>query len=307
MRMRLGNLRISLDFAGPSSFSTFEISEANRTQLSDRWSPLPLAPDPSLQAQVTVRGATKPSMYETAQKILFDHGIAVIPDFIPRSIVNAVREEADQLSQMESNSNTSVSPNQRIAIEYDDTISYTALAKRKHATMVIRSGSDNGMRDVFNFEAFSHKAGRDLLTKLKTPALMPMLLQERRVASLTNLNLYINSGVTATRMFHVDSYDTHQTKAFVYMTDVNDVTDGPYTYVLGSHVDGPWRRLNQAITACGSGFHPTDAPLVDPTQILPILAPAGSLIISNQNGFHRGYPQKMGGYRVVAVLNTLAR
>ena len=48
-------------------------------------------------------------------------------------------------------------------------------------------------------------------------------------------------------VFNVD-FKTKQLNAFIYLTDCLLLNDGPYTYVKGSHLDGPLRRLNQSIS-----------------------------------------------------------
>ena len=97
-------------------------------------------------------------------------------------------------------------------------------------------------------------------------------------------------------VFNVD-FKTKQLNAFIYLTDCLLLNDGPYTYVKGSHLDGPLRRLNQSI----SQVMPNRTK--NPENIMAILAKKDTIIASDQGGSQRGFPQAKGGQRVVAVLN----
>jgi hypothetical protein len=119
-------------------------------------------------------------------------------------------------------------------------------------------------------------------------------------SNFKNLNFYLNSDVTDTRGFHVDSYST-QLKAFVYLTDCLSLNYGPYTYVKGSHKENSYHRLNQEM--CTNLARKTETPLLNRDDILPVLANRGSLVISDQGGFHRGFPQDKGYERAVSVMN----
>ena len=117
---------------------------------------------------------------------------------------------------------------------------------------------------------------------------------------VSNINTYLNSGITSTRGFHADSY-SRQIKVFIYLTDVFDFDNGPYTYVKGTHLNTPYRRANQKIS---SGLKAkTETPYFNINNIYPILAPRGSLIVSDQSGFHRGFPQDKDGFRCILTIN----
>ena len=126
------------------------------------------------------------------------------------------------------------------------------------------------------------------------------MLSDGKSVDFRNLNFYINSNITKTRGFHADSFSP-QLKAFVYLTDCLSLDDGPYTYVRRSHTDGPYRRLNQDL--CVNLPNKTETPLLDRDRIVPVLGKKGTLVISDQSGFHRGYPQSPGHKRVISVMN----
>lgn len=113
----------------------------------------------------------------------------------------------------------------------------------------------------------------------------------------TACNLYINYGVANTRDFHIDA-DIHQMKAFLYLTDVTTLGDGPYCYFPGSHQEHQIKALNRLYNRT-IGKPSTDMSLCDPAGAIACLAPAGTLILSLQSGLHRGYPQKADSKRLM--------
>lgn len=112
-------------------------------------------------------------------------------------------------------------------------------------------------------------------------------------------NLYVNDGVMNPRTYHIDA-DLHQVKAFVYLTDVLRLEDGPYCYVPGSHQETQIKHVNRLYNA-EAGRPWTDMSLMDPATAVACLAPAGTLILSMQSGLHRGYPQGPEARRLMLV------
>jgi hypothetical protein len=158
------------------------------------------------------------------------------------------------------------------------------------------------MVDVFNADRLLDQTGSELRSYLESELVRAIIAQAGFDAQPFNLNCYINDGVTRTRGFHVDSYGP-RIKVFVYLTDVRSLDDGPYTFVLGSHVDSPYRTANQTLSV---GLpNRTEAPIIAWSNALPVLAARGTVVISDQSGFHRGLPQASSGSRAVAVLNFL--
>ena len=109
-----------------------------------------------------------------------------------------------------------------------------------------------------------------------------------------NLNLYVNNSITKTRGFHVDSY-YRSIKGFIYLTDVNCLGDGPYCFVKGTQVENSLEKLNKIIGD-------KEAPIIDPLKIVPVLGKKGTLILSDQSGVHRGFPQSKGSLRELFVM-----
>jgi len=177
---------------------------------------------------------------------------------------------------------------------------HAALSAHDKAVIHIRSGQDNGMIDVFNVDALFSAFRSSVRPLFESEPLLNLLGASGAASVPNNLNLYINQAIGNTRGFHVDSY-SKQVKVFLYLTDVLNLDDGPYTYVKGTHKDNAFSRVNKDISR--SFDNSTEAPVLPQESIVPVLASKGSLVISDQGGFHRGFPQSPEGKRCVAVMN----
>ena len=97
-----------------------------------------------------------------------------------------------------------------------------------------------------------------------------------------------------TRYFHVDTY-RKEMKSFLYLDDV-DENNGPFTFIPGSH-KARLRRIRKQIIGntdeVDTTFFDRDiGPMLKREK--PLCAPAGSLIIADVRGLHRGMPQRDG-------------
>lgn len=167
---------------------------------------------------------------------------------------------------------------------------------------------DTGMIDVFN-------PSRSLVPELRELDEHVHLLDIPRLLStihdginfrLSHTNVYVNWGVTDTRRFHVDDYEHRQYKLFVLLTDVPDLSYGPYCYVLRSHTAGVgFATANLALSGIvGSpDAYSTDVLLAECGDAVAAVGPAGTTLLSNQSGAHRGFPQAPDKLRVVGVYN----
>lgn len=181
---------------------------------------------------------------------------------------------------------------------------YSLLANYSKAVIDIRSGADEGMIDIFNVDKLiQDKSGLNILNDIIQDQFLQDLLRSLpQKLKISNINSYVNNGITSTRGFHVDSYST-QIKIFIYLTDVLVFDNGPYTFVKNTHLDTPYRRINRNLSKNLKAK--TEAPVVPFANIYPILAPKGSLVVSDQSGFHRGFPQTNDGNRRVLTINCI--
>jgi hypothetical protein len=95
-------------------------------------------------------------------------------------------------------------------------------------------------------------------------------------------------GRVASQQWHRDPEEEHVVKVFLYVEDVDEGT-GPFEYVRSSAPGGryghlwPWRA--------GEGIRPPDdelAAAVAPEDRVLCTGPAGTLILCDTSGFHRG-------------------
>jgi hypothetical protein len=164
-----------------------------------------------------------------------------------------------------------------------------------------RSGKDDdGMLDIFNIDETIPEVG-----EIKNDDYISSIINEAAGSmdfGPENINIYYNRSVTGTRGYHFDSYNS-QYKAFVYLTDVPDESYGPYSYIKGSHKKSYPRRRFEGLINKTRGNKPTAAiPMFyDDDDIVKFTAPKGTLIISDQTGYHRGIPQDEGRARMLVA------
>jgi hypothetical protein len=94
-----------------------------------------------------------------------------------------------------------------------------------------------------------------------------------------------------TRSYHVDAF-SKEFKAFIYLDDV-DEGNGPFSYIPRTHRDRV-RLMRKIISGRGdhapTGFPPEElGALADTEQ--RICGPAGTMILADVRGLHRGTPQ----------------
>lgn len=157
------------------------------------------------------------------------------------------------------------------------------------------------MVEVFNVDYFD-KSGKDPRKPFQCEAMVDLVCGNGQRMKARKLNLYINTDVKRTRGFHGDSFGQNL-KSFVYLSDVRSLDEEPYCYVQGTHLKNAMSTANLAIPkVCVFG---AEAPLVDVVAIITVLGRAGSLIVSDQSGVHRGIPQTVGAEPRVLVMRYL--
>ncbi|MDC3382547.1 hypothetical protein OAV94_01995 [Candidatus Pelagibacter sp.] len=239
------------------------------------------------------------------KQILLHNGIVIIPDYIPQGEMNKISQELNIIKKKVSSfisSNQSFKNEDNVLFQKGDfkIKGYDAQANFHKASVNIRQGQDLGMIDIFNIDKWYSSIGNTIKPYLNNKMIIELINKEESYLKPKNLNLYINNGVTKTRGFHVDSY-SRQIKSFVYLEDCLSLECGPYTYVKKSHTTSSLKKINNQISSILP--NKTETPIVLLKNIVPVLAKKGSLIISTQEGSHRGFPQSPGYQRTVAVMN----
>jgi hypothetical protein len=105
------------------------------------------------------------------------------------------------------------------------------------------------------------------------------------------------------RMIHTDTLGEYY-NMFTYLSDVQSVGDGPFTYVPGSHLRRDLLTKGAFFHGVG-GKHPKEYPELR-DRAVPMLGRAGTVIIANHRGVHGAHPQHPGGHRAMLVINFLS-
>ncbi len=177
---------------------------------------------------------------------------------------------------------------------------YGEIAACNKPVLIKRTRGDVGMLDLMHVDRILP----ELATLREDPEINQLITEAGGSRpDLKVMNAYVNRSITQTRGWHYDAFYT-QFKAFLYLTDVPDESFGPYCYVAGSHRAGLVRTLNRRIQT-ETGGRETDAALWDPAREVKVLGSAGTLIVSNQSGIHRGWPQLPGRERVLIAVSFI--
>lgn len=235
-------------------------------------------------------------------------GLAVVRNAVPQKEMTAIAAQVEsQLSLHMERVNREQSKDYGdivVNFELGQFKNFPAMAACPKPLFNMRHGRNSGVADAGFIDLFRP----DVLFPELAPyramleSGLPAQVASRFAAlkySPTSCNLYINKGVSNPRKFHIDA-ELHQIKAFLYLTDVLALDDGPYCYVPGSHQETQIKNLNKLYNAA-AGRPWTDMSLVDPSSAVACLAPAGTLILSMQSGLHCGYPQSPTGKRLMLV------
>lgn len=249
---------------------------------------------------------------EKLSEALKKHGIIIIKDFITNDIAisagiefeNNIKPILEKLKSEEFFETEDF----LAQVGYSKLKSYSEYANYPKPVFLERRGRNNvdgGMIDYFGFEKIISKFP-NLNTIYKEQANFGILgvIQNQTKAKVfeKQLNVYYNHSITNPRGLHLDGIG-ETFKSFVYMSDVFDLSKGPYTYVPKSHANFKG-KINSILTnEKYSGIYAPEDVLLDAKFALPILAKAGSLVITYQNGIHGGWPQEEGQTRIVMVNN----
>ena len=241
------------------------------------------------------------------KQILFDKGIVIVPDYIPHDSIDKISKDLKIIKEKISvfvSSEKSFEEKKDILYQQENfkIKQHNELADYSKAVANVRQGQDKGMIDIFNVDKWYPSIGNILRPYLDDKFIKEAINEDNNYLKTKNLNFFINNGVTNTRGFHVDG-NQKQLKGFVYLEDCLDLKYGPYTYVKKSHLDIALQKINKQISS--SLPNSTETPFVLLQNIIPALAKKGALVISDQKGSHRGFPQTRGYQRTVAVMSYI--
>jgi hypothetical protein len=183
--------------------------------------------------------------------------------------------------------------------KYPDTVKLDNGTYIDHRSAKTDNGPDKGMIDIYNIDkSINLKIDYEKIERILKPITSCDIY-------LTSVHAYINRSVEGTRIYHVDNCQPIIYKAFIYLTDVPDHTFGPYSFIKGTDRFSFKVYYNLIRNLFIKKNISTDMPLYNKQKEIIGLGNKGSLIISNQNGIHRGYPQEKNKERVAIVVNYM--
>ncbi|PKD16743.1 hypothetical protein APR41_08020 [Salegentibacter salinarum] len=247
------------------------------------------------------------NQFEQATSILKNYGIVLIKNAISEKLSDDVFENFKKI-QKDFKSSDRLIRDQVTETYYIDSEglkfkTYQEKANYSKTIFSIRNGADKGMIDVFNYDYIDKKNSSNLRKVYENPRIVDLINSaSEKKYSPKNLNIYYNQDIQNTRGFHVDAYSKGKIKAFIYLTDVKDISYGPYSYVIKSNTDSEAEKLNKTFAKLSDKKH-TEAFCFKIENAYPILGTKGTLVISDQAGIHRGHPQAKERERMVAVMN----
>lgn len=253
-----------------------------------------------------------PSDTAGAALMLARHGIVSLPGLIDAELAGRARREADLFTArlrhaMAGGADAGVVENIFWQVGGARFPNYRALAAHRQpvANLVGRDGAvpNGGIIDIFRVDQAARRNGWDALSacceKLAAPPVADIVatVSPRRP---DQFHLLRNDSIAATRGLHWDNLDSCY-KAFLYLSPVTEPDDGAYAFVPGSHTRLDLIRREARLNSL-AGRREQDSFAFAGREV-PVLGAAGTVIISCQNGIHRGLPQRPGATRTMLVCN----
>ena len=222
----------------------------------------------------------------TYAKELKKEGIIKIPNFLTSDLCDELRNEIENFSAQYPTS---------IELENGTKLNYRGQHSDK--------ASDSGMLDIFFIEKSIPRIAtinQEKLIQILTATTGQQIIPLRA-------NAYLNNGIKNTRGYHIDNTQPVIYKAFVYLVNVPDLSYGPYSFVKRSHQFSLYSYLSLIKNLFSTRFSYTDMSLYNKERVQHCIGNKGDLILSSQNGIHRGLPQEDGKKRVALILSFMVK
>ncbi len=164
-------------------------------------------------------------------------------------------------------------------------------------------GKDTQVRQIMN----AHLVNPDLAAMARE-RLFENLLEDALgwPIRLESLTLQVDDpDVETKRGWHVDRFTPPTFKAFVYLSDVDEAINGPYTVIPGSHRH-VLRKIVNLVGNAATGAPRTDLRLCyNKSEPRLFTGPAGTGVLSVQTIAHRGWPghAERRRYMIVAYMS----
>ncbi len=219
-------------------------------------------------------------------KQLRKQGVIRIPQYISTSLADSLRGEIESWSQQVPRSKELKNG-----------------ARFNYRSQDDPAGPDAGMLDIYFVENIVPRIA-DIDQKRLIEIIKNATGQE--IIPL-RVNAYLNRGIKNTRMYHIDNTQPVIYKAFIYLSDVPDVSYGPYSFVRRTHRFSFYTYLNLFSNLFSTKHHSTDMPIYSKGKVMNAIGLKGDLFLSNQNGIHRGLPQEGSNKRIALIFSFMVK
>ena len=171
--------------------------------------------------------------------------------------------------------------------------------RKKNKTIINRRfksrDGDEGLLDIWHIDKSLDKKCNTIISNINEN--IKQILEDafKIKYKFINNNVYLNRSVTETRGIHADS-DTYPSriKYFLYFTDINDIYDGPFSFIKGSH-----KTIGKKYHRKYEIYEPLNQE--DKNNYIIFQPKQNDMLIACVSGAHRGMPQKPGRERLVLV------
>lgn len=159
---------------------------------------------------------------------------------------------------------------------------------------------DTKVKAIFSFNENSKKLD-EFIESRKLQNLFEKVLGHELI--LRNCCLQYDEPDTETkRSFHTDNNPPPSFKAFIYLTDVDETKNGPFSVIEGTHRKARYLRLKNINYNLKNNLPTSNMDKYIPSKPeTPFCGKKGDLILSTQTLFHRGNPDHSERTRYVLI------
>lgn len=272
---------------------------------------IPTAKD--VQFRVDLNDVNQNSLWELGRAALAAHGVFIVDNYFSAEQIDRAQNELSQIEKVARKQFElgEFLETDQLIVDHPVEPRITGFHNRARSGkcyVFSRPEEDSGIVEVVNVERACPTIKRFVQPKLTTSEIIEALNHGASSTELQprHLNAYINATNPATRGLHLDT-QRWCAKGFLYLTDVDDIADGPFAYVPGTHVTtSPMKRLciryNEQIRGLKSPRN-LEMDLQSAEYSYPVLAKRGTFIIGYTCGIHRGMPRIGDTRREVLIQN----
>jgi len=183
-------------------------------------------------------------------------GIVRIKNFISKDFADKLRNGVEEIAEQNP-----------VSVELDNG------TKFNYRSQDDPDGPDAGMLDIFNVENLIPEVNDIDLKKIVH------ILERTTGQEIIQLraHAYLNRGIKNTRSYHVDNAQPVVYKAFVYLSEVPDISYGPYSFVKKSQRFSLYPYLNFFRNLFSKKYRSTDMPIYNKGRVMHAVGEKGEL------------------------------